>query len=180
MLMSEVEQRKLYDIKRQEVGTIRKGEPTPDGKYIVVVMVWIQNSDGKFLIQKRSERKNSLFASTGGHPKLGETSLQGMITEIKEELGLDIKPEELRFYCTGRSDKNSVFFDDYYLKLDIPDLNQLKLEPLEVDSVCWLTAEEVRHLAETGKFFEGHFAEFDILLDWLKSDNKEVVNVVHQ
>ena len=54
-----MEKRDLYDENRKLTGeTVYKGEKTPDGRYIVVVLVFIQNSEGKFLIQKRSECKN--------------------------------------------------------------------------------------------------------------------------
>ena len=97
--MEELEKRDLYDENRNLTEeTIYKGENTPEGKYIVVVLVYIQNSEGKFLIQKRSERKNGKYATTGGHPKSGEDSIQGIITEVKEEIGLDIKPEDLQLY----------------------------------------------------------------------------------
>lgn len=49
-------------------------------------MVFIQNSKGKFLIQKRSKIKNGKYATTGGHPKSGEDSIQGIISEVKEEI----------------------------------------------------------------------------------------------
>ena len=48
-----MEKRDLYDSNRNLTGeTIYKGEQTPDGKFIVVVLIFIQNSEGKFLIQK--------------------------------------------------------------------------------------------------------------------------------
>ena len=81
-----MEKRDLYDENRKLTGkTIYKGEEIPKGSYIVVVLVFIQNSEGKFLIQKRSERKNGLYATTGGHPKSGEDSVQGIITEVKKK-----------------------------------------------------------------------------------------------
>ena len=81
-----MEKRDLYDENRQLTGeTIYKGEEIPDGRYIIVVLVFIQNSKGEFLIQKRSEIKNGKYATTGGHCKTGESSIQGILTEIKEE-----------------------------------------------------------------------------------------------
>ena len=54
--MKNIEKRDLYDINRVLTGkTIFKGDSIPDNNYIVVVLVFIQNSDGKFLIQKRSK-----------------------------------------------------------------------------------------------------------------------------
>ena len=74
-----MEKRDLYDSERNITGeTILKGEKIPPNRYIIVVLVFIQNSEGKFLIQKRSKRKNGKYATTGGHPKSGESSIQGL------------------------------------------------------------------------------------------------------
>lgn len=123
-----MEIRDLYDKNRNLTGeTIYKGEPIPQGKYIAVVLSFIQNSKGEFLIQKRSKVKNGKYGSTSGHLETGETSLYGMIREIKEELGLNIKPTELELLNSGRNDKEQLFFDIYYLKKDC-NLNNLILQ----------------------------------------------------
>lgn len=164
-----MEKRDLYDINRNLTGkTIYKGEPTPEGSYIIVVLVFIQNSDGKFLIQKRSERKNGRFATTGGHPKSGENSIQWLITEVKEEIGLDIPIQDLQLYFSGRSDTEKVFWDDYYIKLDVPNIENLELQNDEIESVCWLSIEEIIAFMNEDKFFKNHYEEFEILLNWLK------------
>ena len=166
-----MEKRDLYDANRNLTGkTIFKGEETPEGSYIIVVLVFIQNSDGKFLIQKRSERKNGKYATTGGHPKSGEDSIQGILTEVKEEIGLDIKPEDLQLYFGGRSEEERVFWDDYYIKMDVPNIENLELQEEEVASLHWFSKEEIMELMENDKFFKNHYEEFEILLDWL--DNK--------
>ena len=166
-----MEKRDLYDANRNLTGkTIFKGEETPKGSYIIVVLVFIQNSDGKFLIQKRSERKNGKYATTGGHPKSGEDSVQGILTEVKEEIGLDIKPEDLQLYFGGRSEEERVFWDDYYVKMNVPNIENLELQEEEVASLHWFSKEEIMELMENDKFFKNHYEEFEILLDWL--DNK--------
>lgn len=166
--MSEIEKRDLYDENRNLTGeTIYKGEEIPEGKYINVVLVFIQNSEGKFLIQKRSERKNGKYATTGGHPKSGETSIQGIITEVKEEIGLDINPQDLVLFFGGRQDEERVFWDDYYIKMDIPNIEELKLQEEEVASVHWFSIDEIKKLNEEDLFFRNHYEEFEILLDWL-------------
>ena len=166
--MAEMEKRDLYDKNRKLTGeTIYKGEEIPEGKYINVVLVFIQNSEGKFLIQKRSERKNGKYATTGGHPKSGETSLEGILTEVKEEIGIDLKPEDIELYYGGRSDEERVFWDDYYAKIDVPDISKLQLQEEEVSSVYWFTADEIIELMKQGKFFMNHYEEFEVLLDWI-------------
>ena len=94
-----MEKRDLYDINRNLTGeTIFKDEKTPKDRYILVVLVFIQNSKGDFLIQKRSKLKDSKYGSTGGHPKTGENSIQGMMTEIKEEIGLEVQKDDLKLF----------------------------------------------------------------------------------
>ena len=164
-----MEKRDLYDSKRNLTGeTMLKGEDIPANRYIVVVLVLIQNSEGKFLIQKRSQRKNGLYATTGGHPKSGESSLDGIITEVKEEIGLDVDRKKLKLYFSGKSDEERVFWDDYYIKMDVPEIEKLKLQEEEVEKVCWMTENEIKKSMEKGEFFINHYGEFEELIKWLK------------
>ena len=53
-----MEKRDLYDKNRNLTGkTIYKGESVPEGSYIVVVLIYIQNSKGEFLLQKKVQEK---------------------------------------------------------------------------------------------------------------------------
>ncbi len=163
------EKRDLYNFNKKLTGeTIFKGDPIPKGKYIIVVLIFIQNTEGKFLIQKRSKIKNGKFATTGGHPKTGENSIKGILTEVKEEIGLELNSKDLQLYFSGRSDEEQVFWDDYYIKMDVPNIKNLVLQKEEVESVCWLSIDEIRCLMKEGKFFKNHFEEFEILIEWLK------------
>lgn len=166
-----MEKRDLYDKNRNLTGeTILKGEQIPKDRYIVVVLVFIQNSEGKFLIQKRSKAKNGKYATTGGHPKTGETSIEGILTEVEEEIGVKMNPKDLKLYFSGKSEDERVFWDDYYIKMDIQNLNDLKLQEAEVDSVEWLSENEIVNLMKQDKFFKNHYEEFEILIKWLNSD----------
>lgn len=163
-----MEVRDLYDKDRNLTGeTILKGEKIPENRYIIVMLIFIQNSEGKFLIQKRSKQKNGLLAATGGHAKTGETSIQAIQTEVKEEIGLDLPENKIELYFSGRQDEERVFFDDYYIKLDIEDISKLKLQEEEVESVCWMTKDEIIEAKKNGTFFMNHFEEFETLIDWL-------------
>ena len=170
-----MEKRDLYDKNRNLTGeTILKGEQIPKDRYIVVVLVFIQNSEGKFLIQKRSEAKNGKYATTGGHPKTGETSIEGILTEVEEEIGVKMNPKDLKLYFSGKSEDERVFWDDYYIKMDIQNLNDLKLQEAEVDSVEWLSENEIVNLMKQDKFFKNHYEEFEILLNWLHNNHKRI------
>ena len=60
----------------------------------------IKTHDDKILIQKRPDNWHSNaggYNLFGGHVESGETIIKGVIREIKEETGANIKPEELLF-----------------------------------------------------------------------------------
>lgn len=163
-----MEIRDLYDVNRNKTGeTIVKGEPIPPNRYILVVLSFIQNSKGEFLIQKRSIQKDGKYGTTGGHPKSGESSEQGILTEIKEEIGLDIKPEELDLLFAGRSDKGKVFFNVYYIQKDF-DIKDLILQKDEVDFVKWMTLSQIEELINKGLFLENHAEEVYRMIDIFK------------
>ena len=166
----DVELRDLYDKNRQLTGgIIKKGDPIPNGKYILVVLAIIQNSKGDFLIQKRSKQKGGKFAFTGGHAKTGENSIQAIITEVKEELGLDIAPTELKLFYSDKDE--DCFFDLYYVKKDF-DINSLVLQKEEVESVRWCTEDEIHLMENNNIFFGTHYESFVKFLNFY--NNKEV------
>lgn len=165
-----MEKRDLYDINRNLTGeTIYKGDSIPDGKFILVVLSFIQNSKGEFLIQKRSVQKGGKYASTGGHAKTGETSIQAMMTEINEELALNANEDELHLVYSGREDEDKIFFDLYYMKKDFSS-NSLILQKEEVESVKWMTVDEIKQLISTHKFLDSNVDEFYKILDYLNNN----------
>lgn len=166
-----MEKRDLYDKDRNLTGEfIFKGEPIPKGNYIIVILVMIQNSKGEFLIQKRSKQKGGKFAATGGHVKSGQTSVEGMIDEIQEEIGLAVKPEELELLYSAREDEQDVFFDLYYMKKDF-EISDLVLQEEEVESASWKTIEEIDKLIKEDMFLINHAEEVYRTIDILKSKN---------
>ena len=163
-----MEKRDLYDKNRKLTGeTIYKGESIPKGKYIIVILAMIQNSKGEFLIQKRSKQKDGKYGATGGHVKTGQTSIEGMMDEIQEELGLTVKLEELELIFSGREDEWQVFFDLYYMKKDF-ELSDLVLQEEEVESVSWNTLEEIDELIKKDLFLVNHAEEVYRTIDILK------------
>jgi len=158
-----METRDLYDINRNLIGkTIKKDDKIPDNTYIMMVVIFIQNSNNDFLIQKRSLDKGGKWASTGGHPKAGESSLQGIITEVKEELGIKINNPILFKQANG---KNTIC-DLYYIKEDI-DLTKITIQKKEVDEVKWASIDEINNLMNNDEFNKGHYMMFKDCLKFL-------------
>lgn len=158
-----MEKRDLYDVNKKLTGkTIFKDEEVPENYYILVVVLLLQNENNEFLIQKRSIAKGGEWAFTGGHPKSSESSLEGIYTEVKEELGININEPILFKEACGKN----TFCDLYYLKQNI-DLNDIKLLDGEVTEVKYATIEEIEKLYKEGKFKKSHYMMFKDCLEYL-------------
>ena len=114
------EQRDLLGRNRQSTGkTIEAGKPIPAGYYCCVVIIFIQNSRGDLLIQKRAKdtKFGGMYASTGGHPKAGQTYLIPPCTVYAAGPGLKILEVSeaselaLRVYDPGHDDELEEAFD---------------------------------------------------------------------
>jgi isopentenyldiphosphate isomerase len=160
-----MEKRDLYDENKILTGeTIYKGEPVPKGRYYITVVVFIQNNKDEFLIQKRVLKKDGKWATTGGHPVSGESSKQGIITEIKEELGINVNNENIQLFKTIQTEDD--FVDLYYLKEDV-NINDIKLQTEEVDNVKWASIEEINEMIKNKEFSESHTEFFKYCLEFL-------------
>ena len=122
--------------------------------------------NGQYLIQKRSEKKGGEWAFTGGHPKHGESSLEGIKTEITEELGIIPKNPILFKFAKGKN----TFCDLYYIKQDV-DLNNIIMQEEEVLDVMFATREEIDILFKKGMFKKGHYMMFKDYLQYKKENN---------
>lgn len=108
--------------------------------------VWLvkrENNTVYILFQKRSTNvANGGFydSSAGGHIDKGEDSLTAALRETREEIGLELAPEDLKFVCTYATDRKliSVYLSDRTGKDD-----ELKLEKDEVESVEWVALEDL-------------------------------------
>lgn len=162
-----MELRDLYDENKKLTGEkIYKGQDVPKGCYYITVVVFIQNSKNEFLLQKRVKKKDGKWATTGGHPVSGETSRQGIITEIKEELGIDILEENIKLFKTIKTEDD--FVDIYYLKEDI-DINKIRIQKEEVSAVKWATINDIEKMIEEGEFSESHREFFEDCIKYLNA-----------
>lgn len=162
------EKRDLYNKNSELTGkTYFKGDEIPEGFYPMVVMVAIQNSKGEFLMQKRVPSKGGDWGVTGGHPKSGETPLEGMLTEIKEELGIDVDGKLLKVYSEGCDGVDC--YKMYYINLDI-DLNNLKIQEDELTEVKWFSIESLREMVKRKELNPNQISCFEKCLKFLSNN----------
>ena len=131
----------------------------------MVVMVVIRNSKDEFLMQKRALSKGGDWGVTGGHPKAGETPIEGIISEVKEELGLDFTNENFIEYDSG-CDGNECY-KMYYINKDI-NLSDIKIQEEELTGVRWFSMAELNHMVENNELNEDQIACFKKVVKYLE------------
>ncbi len=117
------------------------------------VHVWILTDDDKFIIQKRGAdiqtKPNMLESAAAGHINSGSTSIQTVIEECYEEIGVDIIESEIeyvgmiidQFEEMDGVIKNNEFDDIYLIKKNVyPD--DISIGKKEVSEVLFIDAKE--------------------------------------
>lgn len=152
----------LFDILNEDgtkSGVVKeRGVTHREGALHGTVHMWVvrQKEDGyDVLLQKRSECKDSnpgdYDISSAGHITAGDAPLFAAIREMKEELGLDVKPKQLHYVGMHRGSFEAMFhgrmFKDnelnwVYVYTEAVDTEQLILQKEEVEEVRWMDYEE--------------------------------------
>lgn len=127
-----------------------------------IVIIFIQNSKGEFLIQKTSKNRNSIYATTGGHVSYGDDFIETAVKEIKEELSINIDKNEMREINTYIRDY--YIQKVYYVKKDI-DIKNIKVQESEVDFVEWLSVDKINELINNNCFREGNIEAFNYIVN---------------
>ena len=132
-----------------------------------IVTIFIQNSQKKLLIQKRSKLKGGKYGITSGHTLLNETATKGATREIREEIGLKINERELKpIYKTKL---NKTIYKFYYIKKEI-ELQNLVLQKEEVEDIYWYTIEEINNLIQKNEFYDKQIEAFKIFEKYIKEE----------
>lgn len=142
----------VYDENRRMTGRVhRRGDPLAKGDYHLVVDIWIRNSEGKFLITKRSPNKGfpNMWEVTGGSALAGDDSLTAALREVEEETGIHLPRENGRVvwqYSRADAHKDIWLFDYDF------DLDQVVLQEGETCDKAVASREEIEQLMAQGKF----------------------------
>ena len=145
--------------------TIARGNRIPDDRFHRVVHVWLHN-DNEYLISQRSATKTDplCWEPTGGSVLAGETSEEAAIREVKEELGLDLKPGSgsLRYRGVRSFDGCNDFVDVWLFELPYKVIdNNLSLQKEEVNTAVSIRPAGIYFLRELGLWIP--WRQFDYL-----------------
>lgn len=113
---------------------------------------FIFNKNGDVLLQKRSKNKRlwpDLWDITaGGHVLAGEFGSQALIREIKEELGIEVAENEVKYLVgsTSINIKDNIInkhYNECYIVTKEIDISNIELQEDEVSDIKWFTKQEI-------------------------------------
>lgn len=153
-----------------------RSEVHRDGDWHKAVHIWIINNTGDILLQRRCATKdsnpNKLDISSAGHLSAGDDSLTGALRELKEELNLDVKPEDLQFIKTlKRSSRYTETFinnefDDLYIVRTDKKIDDMKFQEDEISEIMFVPYKKFKEMVNNKQpDLLRHDDEFEILFD---------------
>lgn len=129
--------------------------------------VFVFDTNGRQLLQKRSaqvQHPHLLDQAAGGHVDEGESYYEAAVREMKEELGLS------GFELTEAAEPHrfEAAFSGIF-KAVVPVDTEVHYDPTEVESICWLSIEELEQMIDSNPelFTAGYVAVWRDLRDRL-------------
>lgn len=162
-----------------------KEEVHAKGLWHGTVQIWLMNSKGEILVQKRSHLKQSRPGkwdnSCAGHMAAGESAIETAVRELKEELNIDIAHENLELLYKSQSkqiEKNGAFINHqhnnvFLVEKDI-DITKLTLQEEEVDEVRFIHHEELE------QHFHNKTMDLDFYPDFYKNEIHMLFNLLKE
>lgn len=155
--MKSMEKWDLYTKYREKTGREHvRGEKIPEGFYHLVVHIWIRNCKGEYLISQRSANRPTsplMWECVGGSVLMGESSIDGALREVKEEVGLDLEPETGKILFTKIRSTFHDIVDVWLFEYD-GDLHLDAATTDEVSDCRWMTVSEIRKLYEDNRLVQ--------------------------
>jgi len=161
-----------------------KSEIHSKGYYHNTAHVWLYTSHGEILLAQRSATKvicPSLWdVSVAGHVDAGEFIIHAAVREVKEEIGLELHPNDLQkigvFKCFQSYNNNSIndneFHHTYIVELKVP-LHELTLQTNEVDDVKLVTFDEfntiLNNIGQDNHFVPSNKSYYEFVLESIKN-----------
>lgn len=146
----------VYNKNKELVGkTIERHESRDvlgENEYFLFEQAWVINNEGKILLTRRAPNKKyaGFWEPTSGHVMAGEKSIDGIKRELREEIGIDLKENEL-ILAKSFIDKKSIK-EIWIVKKDIP-ISNLKFIDDEVSDAKYVTIDEFKEMLKNNETF---------------------------
>ncbi|MCL5016518.1 MAG: NUDIX domain-containing protein [Patescibacteria group bacterium] len=140
--------------------------------------VWIVNSRGQVLCQQRSFKKDSSPGFWepffGGHVLAGDGYKETAIKECGEELGLEMKEEELFFIAVHKIRHTKEFVSVYMMEWN-GEVDAIRYEKDEINQLRWIDIGELKKvlIEENGPNWTRSGFEREIIDTLLRKGNNK-------
>ena len=155
----------LYNGQKELTNETVEKKNVPDGKFRLSVHVWITNGKGELLVQQRlatAHKFPNMWAVTGGAVKAGESSLDGVLRELSEELGIKANKDEMKLIASYR--RKFDYVDVWLLNKNI-DIKDIKLQEDEVQAVRWVTLEEFEEMLKNKEAIRSSYDYYKLYIE---------------
>ena len=136
----------LLNDRKELTGETCERNSVPEGKYRLSIHIWIVNDKNEILIQQRSASRKmfpNMWTNTGGACIAGETSIETVFRELREELNVIPNIDDLELIASYKRKKDYV--DVWLLRQNI-NIKDLKFNDNEVQAAKWVSIEEWKKL----------------------------------
>ena len=158
----------VVDKNRKSLGyTKQRGEKLEKEEYHVGVEMWLFNNK-KLLMTQRSLNKShpGKWEVPGGGSQTGETSIDTLKRELKEEIGLLLQ-ENYELINTVVYKKQFV---DMYKSKMLVDLSKISLQEEEVSDIKFVSQKEFMIMAENNEIVASVYQRYETIKDKIKKD----------
>lgn len=152
MYLKKIEKIDVYNKNKERTGKIvlrERGTSLNKGEFIISITAWIVNGNGQILMTQRKldKVKGGMWEPTTGLVISGETSKQGVLRELKEEIGLELEEKDITLIKEIVEERNDLsFFRDIYLVNKEISLEQLNFNDGEVINAKYVTIDEFNNM----------------------------------
>ncbi|MBP6945252.1 NUDIX domain-containing protein [Patescibacteria group bacterium] len=112
---------------------------------VISAVYLILQKDGCILLSRRVNTGycDGMYGLPSGHVEEGESLISAMVREAKEEIGLDVRREDLQYaYCVSRlaADGHRI---DHIFTLDTWEGEPINQEPEKCDDLAWFAIDSL-------------------------------------
>ena len=157
----------LLNKRKELTGEVSERNNVPEGFYRLSIHIWIMNDNEELLIQQRTANRKffpNMWSNTGGAAIAGETSLETLKRELKEELNLVPEIDHLELIASYKRKKD--FVDVWLLRQNV-NIDDLVFQEDEVQGAKWVSVDEWQKMVEEGEAIK---SSTDYLMHYLNDD----------
>lgn len=161
----------VYDSNRNKTGKVLRRCDLKN-EHFLSVHVWIVNSKGEFLIQKRVETKRvepGKWSVSGGVVDAGETSWEGCYRETFEEMGIKADKSKSQLVTQSIEPDNWGAWVDVWLVVNDASIKEVVIQKNEVSDARWVDLENLNLLISEGVFSSNVLFGLPYVVDKMKS-----------